>query len=230
MSSLAREMKANTSSSLSTVVPKSASTWTQSCWARNGGAEPGRPGKTKPRARYSSPDPPSEGARRQVAEAPPTGRPGRDRGTTCVPGRLQFDRGVQRVGVVRAPLGRVAVALEVEGGQAERAGGELLGHPDHRLVDAELVRRTRRPGRRPRSGSGRRTSAHSTMSWTPRVRKARSRRAIDLAYSCGVTGRKSSSRPRSRSWPGTAPRSAAAGPSDSSPPTATADARPSAVL
>jgi hypothetical protein len=51
MSSLARAMSANTSSSDSTVVPKSASTWTQSCCASSGGAEPGRPGKAKPRAR-----------------------------------------------------------------------------------------------------------------------------------------------------------------------------------
>ena len=50
-SSLAREIRPNTSISDSTVEPYSASTWIQSCWASVGGALSGRPGNVKPRAR-----------------------------------------------------------------------------------------------------------------------------------------------------------------------------------
>jgi hypothetical protein len=45
---------------------------------------------------------------------------------------------VQGGGVFGRPLGRVAVALEVERGEADRAVRELAGDADHGVVDAEL--------------------------------------------------------------------------------------------
>jgi hypothetical protein len=46
---------------------------------------------------------------------------------------------VQRGSVLGRPLSRVAVALEVERGQADGAVRELTGDVDHRLVDTQLA-------------------------------------------------------------------------------------------
>ena len=76
-SSLARAMKPNTSSSDSTVVPKSARRCTQSCWASIGGAEPGSPGNAKAARPVEVEDGTTDRRRRQIAERAPARGQGR---------------------------------------------------------------------------------------------------------------------------------------------------------
>jgi hypothetical protein len=54
---------------------------------------------------------------------------------------------VQLVAVARRPVAGVAVALEVDGRQAQRPGGEAAGHRHHALVHAERGCERLDPGR-----------------------------------------------------------------------------------
>ena len=128
------------------------------------------------------------------------------------------------------PPGGVAVALEVEGREPERAGREVARHRHHAVVDRELARAYASTRATTSGGSGRSTSAARSITWTPRVRNAALRRA-SVAPSVGASiGSKS---PRSTAWPVMARNRASSRmrwTSVSPPRGATAVARPLAVV
>ena len=99
----------------------------------------GETGKGEPPRLVQIEDTPPECARGEVSEGPPPhGQIGIvDHG---VPGRFELPGGVELGGGARSPVSGVAVAFEVEHGEAERARRELAGHVDQRVVDTELVR------------------------------------------------------------------------------------------
>ena len=184
MSSLARAMKAKTSSSEATVVPKSASTWTQSCWARSGGAEPGLPGNAKPRAWYSSHTP--------RPRVPLGRRPSSDQRRARSGSATATSQGWLRcTDVCNAPtssgdqfevypLRSKSAAARPRAPSANcRATGIMSSSTSSSRANAAMRSATS-------GGSGRNTRAQSNMICTPRVRNARLRRASTAPSSPGV--------------------------------------------